>query len=339
MIKKISLIVIIALLSSVSLIAQNKQAVIAFYNLENLFDTIDDPKTWDEQFLPNGDYQWNTQRYLKKLDNMATVISRIAKSQGNITMLGVSEIENELVLRDLVAHPKLKPLNLDIAHYDSPDRRGVDVALLYCKDRFRVYDVIPYRLVTNDTSFRTRDQLLVSGVLDGIDTLHVVVNHWPSKLGGEKRSMPKRIAAANLSKHIADSLMQDNPMAKVVIMGDLNDNPNAKSITQYLGAKSKIKDTQMYQLYNPMYKLYMDGVWSYVYRDEPNVIDQIIISYGLINAKTKYRYNSVNIFRESYMLTQSGSYEGYPFRTFAGGVYQGGYSDHLPVYIIIEKVD
>lgn len=335
--KKIFFIFTLIIFFVISIFAQNNKAVIGFYNLENLFDTIDDPKTWDEQFLPNGDYQWNTQRYQKKLDNMSKVISKIAKDQGGITILGLSEIENEFVVQDLINHPSLKSMNFGLVHRNSPDRRGVDVALIYRKDRFRVYNVVPYRLTTSDTSFRTRDQLLVSGILDNTDTLHVIVNHWPSKLGGEKKSMPKRIAAANLSKHIADSLMQVNPMAKVVIMGDLNDNPNAKSITQYLGAKSKAKDTHLYQLFNPMYKLYMDGVWSYVYRDEPNVIDQIIMSYGLLNATSNYKYSSVHIFRESFMLTQSGSYEGYPFRTFAGGVYQGGYSDHLPVYIILEK--
>lgn len=337
MIKKTLFLLLTVLLVSAASYGQTEKAIIAFYNLENLFDTIDDPNTRDEQFLPDGDYQWTSERYEKKLENMSKVISRIAKGQGGITLLGISEIENERVVRDLINHPNLKPLNLELVHHDSPDRRGVDVALIYRKDRFQVIDVKPYRLVTEDTAFRTRDQLLVSGILDGSDTLHVIVNHWPSKLGGEKRSMPKRVAAAALSKHISDSIMQSNPMAKVVIMGDLNDNPDAKSIIQTLGAKKKAKDTELYQLFNPMYKLYMDGVWSYVYRDEPNVIDQIIISYGLLNAQHGFKYASVHIFRESYMLTQSGSYEGYPLRTFVAGVYQGGYSDHLPVYIIVEK--
>ncbi len=318
---------------------ESQPAVIGFYNLENLFDTIDDPLTDDAEFLPHGENQWTAERYERKIANMSKVISLMAKDEGGVVVLGVSESENERVLIDLVNHPNLKAMNYGVAHHDSPDRRGVDVAFIYQKDRFRVIEQVPYRLVTPDTSFYTRDQLLVKGVIDGVDTLHLIVNHWPSKRGGEQRSMPKRTAAAELSKHSSDSIMHANPAAKVIIMGDLNDNPNAKSILNYLGAKKKSSDTHVNELFNPMYKLYMDGIWSYVYRDEPNVIDQIIISYGLLAPKTGYRYAGVKIFRANFLLTKSGSYEGTPLRTFAGGSYLGGYSDHLPVYIILEKVN
>ena len=338
MLKKITLLAL-SLLMIAPLFAQKRDnAVIAFYNLENLFDTENDPLINDEQFLPDGDYQWTEERYQRKLENMSKVISLIAKEYGGPVAIGVSEVENRRVLEDLVATDNLKPFNLGIVQYDSPDRRGVDVALLYQKDRFRVIHSYPYRLITEDTNFRTRDQILVTGIIDEIDTVNIIVNHWPSKLGGEKRSMPKRIAAAELSKHISDSLMHANPAAKVLIMGDLNDNPNAKSIVEYLQAKGKVKDVGVNQLFNPMYKLYMDGIWSYVYRDEPNVIDQIIISYGLLNATKGFKYNSARIFRASFLLTKSGSYEGIPLRTFAGGNYLGGYSDHLPVYLILDLI-
>lgn len=337
--KKLFCFLVLVLVLINSYAQEKSTAVIGFYNLENLFDTIDDPNTNDADFLPDGSYQWNTERYERKLANMSKVISLVAKEYGGPVAMGVSEIENERVMLDLVNHPYLKSFNYGVVHHDSPDRRGVDVALIYQKDRFKVIDKVPYRLVTADTSFRTRDQLLVKGVIDGIDTVHIIVNHWPSKLGGEKRSMPKRIAAAELSKHISDSIMQSNHAAKVIILGDLNDNPNAKSIVNFLGAKSKAKETNVDQLFNPMYKLYMDGIWSYVYRDEPNVIDQIIISYGLLNAQTGFKYSGVNIFRANFLLTKSGSYEGTPFRTYAAGTYLGGYSDHLPVYIILEKVN
>ena len=338
MLKKITLLAL-SLLMMAPLFAQKGQnAVIAFYNLENLFDTENDPLINDEQFLPDGDYQWTPERYQRKLENMSKVISLIAKEYGGPVAIGVSEIENRRVLEDLIATDNLKPFNLGIVHYDSPDRRGVDVALLYQKDRFRVIHSFPYRLITEDTTFRTRDQILITGIIDEIDTVNIIVNHWPSKLGGEKRSMPKRIAAAELSKHISDSLMHANPAAKVLIMGDLNDNPDAKSIVNYLQAKGKVKDVGVNQLFNPMYKLYMDGIWSYVYRDEPNVIDQIIISYGLLNATKGFKYNSARIFRASFLLTKSGSYEGIPLRTFAGGNYLGGYSDHLPVYLILDLI-
>ena len=338
MLKKTTLLAL-SLLMIAPLFAQKRDnAVIAFYNLENLFDTENDPTINDEQFLPDGDYQWTEERYQRKLENMSKVISLIAKEYGGPVAIGVSEVENRRVLEDLAATNNLKPFNLGIVHYDSPDRRGVDVALLYQKDRFRVIHSYPYRLITEDTNFRTRDQILVTGIIDEIDTVNIIVNHWPSKLGGEKRSMPKRIAAAELSKHISDSLMKANSAAKVLIMGDLNDNPDAKSIVNYLQAKGKAKDVDVNQLFNPMYKLYMDGIWSYVYRDEPNVIDQIIISYGLLNATKGFKYSSARIFRASFLLTKSGSYEGIPLRTFAGGNYLGGYSDHLPVYLILDLI-
>ena len=338
MIKKtLSIILILICIIASSYAQEKKQAVVGFYNLENLFDTENDPLIDDEQFLPEGDYQWTPERYQHKLTNMSYVISRVAEDLGCPTLLAISEIENERVVRDLVNMPSLKPYNYGIVHHDSPDRRGVDVGLIYQKDRFQVLYSYGYPLITSDTSFRTRDQLLVKGILDGTDTLHLILNHWPSKRGGEKRSMPMRIAAAELSRHISDSIMQVNPAAKVIILGDLNDNPNAKSITQYLGAKGKIKDVGVNQLFNPMHKLYQDGVWSYVYRDEPNVIDQIIVSYGLLHPQSGYRYNSVQIFRANFLITKSGSYEGYPLRTYAAGTYMGGYSDHLPVYIILDK--
>lgn len=335
--KSIILIFVLSITIAACFAQEHKHAVIGFYNLENLFDTENDPLINDEQFLPEGDYQWTPERYQHKLTNMSYAISRIAADLGCPTLIAVSEIENERVLRDLVNMPSLKPYNYDVAHHDSPDRRGVDVALLYQKDRFKVLYQYGYPLITSDTSFRTRDQFLIKGILDGTDTLHLILNHWPSKRGGEKRSMPLRIAAAELSRHISDSIMQANPAAKVVILGDLNDNPNAKSITEYLKAKGKMQDVGVNELFNPMFKLYKDGVWSYVYRDEPNVIDQIIVSYGLLHPQSGYRYSSVAIFRANFLITKSGSYEGYPLRTYAAGTYMGGYSDHLPVYIILEK--
>ncbi|MBO4645548.1 MAG: endonuclease/exonuclease/phosphatase family protein [Bacteroidales bacterium] len=338
MLKKCLLIFVLCTAGLFSVFAQEKNiAIIGFYNLENLFDTIDDPRTNDAQFLPDGEYQWTTERYNIKQNNMAYAISQIAKEYGGLVALGVSEVENEGVLLDLVSRPALQPFNYGVVHHDSPDRRGVDVALLYQKDRFKVIYKRPYRLVTGDTAFRTRDQLLIQGVIDGTDTIHIIVNHWPSKIGGEKLSMPKRIAAAELSKHITDSIMLSNPAAKIVLMGDLNDNPNAKSIVHSLQPKTKAKDVSVNQLFNPMYKLYMEGIWSYVYRDEPNVIDQIIISYGLLNATQGFRYSGVRIFRANFLLNKTGTYEGTPFRTLAGGTFLGGYSDHLPVYIILEK--
>lgn len=317
----------------------NLKAIVGFYNLENLFDTINDPNKNDEQFLPNGQYKWTSERYHEKLDHMSHVIAEMAKLDGGLVVLGVSEVENEQVLLDLVSTPRLKPLKLSVCHHDSPDRRGVDVAFLYDPSRFHILSTraFPCKL-PEDTNFITRDQWLMSGVLDGCDTLHIVVNHWPSKLGGEKRSMPKRMAAALLSRHIVDSLTNASPNAKVILMGDLNDNPNAKSIMEGLRTHTNTKNLTNSDVYNPMWKMFQDGIGSYAYRDSWELLDNIIISGALVNAANgTYKYNSANIFRKEFMITKSGSYMGYPYRMYAGGIYQGGYSDHLPVYIVLTK--
>ena len=325
-----------------AVLAQTEQkiAIIGFYNVENLYDTEDDTLTNDNEFLPDGANQWTQERYQTKLNNLARVIADMGKEQGVVVVLGFSEIENERVLLDLVATDRLKPLNYGVAHHDSPDLRGVDVAFIYQKDRFRVIGEKAFTLfIPDDPKFVTRDQFLVTGILDKTDTLHILVNHWPSKRGGEKRSMPKRIAAAQLSRKIVDSLMNVNPMAKIIVMGDFNDNPTAKSIKEHLKPVGKINDLETGGLFNPMWKLYNDGIGSYAYRDSWDLIDMIMVSYGLVkNVKTNtYRYKSTEIFRKSYMVTSTGSFAGYPFRTYAGGVYQGGYSDHFPVFITLQK--
>lgn len=331
----------IIIIGSYNLSAQKEKgiAVIGWYNLENLFDTEDDPNTNDEQFLPEGSYRWTAERYMKKLDNMSKVVSLIGKEYGGIVGIGLCELENRKVLEDLIATDNLKDRNLDIVHHDSPDRRGVDVGFIYDKDRFTVLHEKSYRLVTPDTHFRTRDQLLVTGLLDGTDTISIIVNHWPSKLGG-KKSIGSRNAAAELTRSICAELMQHNPNAKIVIIGDFNDDPDSQSILKVLGCKKKANKTQPGELFNPMCKLYQQGYGSYAYRDAWGLIDQAIISYGLLHpVKGTYQYSTVKIFCEPLILqkTQTGSYEDYPYRTYAGGTYQGGYSDHFPIYVILKK--
>jgi len=340
MYKRICIPVCTLLLLFVSLPATaQKTAIIGFYNVENLYDTEKDPTIDDNEFLPDGPYQWTPERYQQKLKNLAFVISEMGKEQGGVVVLGVCEVENERVLNDLVAQDALKPLNYKVAHHDSPDYRGVDVAFIYQGDRFEFISQKPHTLTIPDNPrFKTRDQLLLVGVLDQTDTLFLIVNHWPSKRGGEARSAPLRMAAAKLTRSIVDSLMNINPNSKIIIMGDLNDNPNAKSITQCLCAKGKISDTKPLDLFNPMIQMYKNGIGSYAYRDAWDLIDQIIVSYGLLNPRpNSYKYNSAQVFRANFLLTKSGSFQGYPFRTYAGGTYAGGYSDHLPVFITLIK--
>lgn len=339
--RKVSFFLLFIILSwSISIRAQEapKSAVIAFYNLENLFDTINDPNINDEQFLPTGDYQWTSERYLTKLDRMSEVIDALWQVNGGPVIMGVSEVENEGVLKDLISTERLKKYPIGICHHDSPDRRGIDVSFLYNTKRFRILSTKAYPLhFPENPDFITRDQWLMTGILDGTDTINIIVNHWPSKSGGEKRSMPYRNGAAALCRHIADSIMHASKNAKVIIMGDLNDNPNARSIMETLGTKTNTTGVGEYDLFNPMWQLYRDGIGSYAYRDSWELIDNIIVSGGLINPVRGYKYMSVHIFKKGFMITKTGSYMGYPFRTYAGGSYQGGYSDHLPVYIILQK--
>ena len=338
--KRINLL-IFGLLTVTFLCAQpaHNKAVIGFYNVENLFDTIDDPIKDDQQFLPDGDYRWGSQRYEAKLKCLSKVISEIAKLDGGLVVLGVSEIENEQVLQDLVATELLKPYHLSVCHHESPDRRGVDVAFLYDASRFKILSTRAFpTIVPNNPDFITRDQWLMTGILDGVDTLDIVVNHWPSKSGGEKRSLPGRIAAGQLGRQIADSVLNSRPNAKFIYMGDLNDNPTSKCIMAEMNTKTKPEKLTQYDLYNPMWKLFRDGLGSYAYRDSWEMLDNIIISGGLVNAAPgTYKFRSANIFRKDFMFTKTGSYMDYPYRTFAGGNYQGGYSDHLPVYIVLTK--
>lgn len=317
-----------------------KLACIAFYNLENLFDTINDPDKNDEEFLPDGANHWTGRIYLEKLRNMSFVIDQIGNTYNNMrpTILGVSEIENIHVLEDLIACDLLKPFGYKIVHYDSPDRRGVDVGLIYQSSRFTVISSSSHRLVVSDNpDFITRDQLLVTGLLDG-DTMSFIVNHWPSRRGGQKSSAPLRNAAASLNRHIVDSLLAINPNAKIIVMGDLNDDPDDPSVMQFLKAGGKKDKLQSGDLYNAMWDLYKSGVGSLAYRGNWNLFDQIIVSQGLLNNnKETWELYAAHIFNENFLVSQEGRYAGYPFRTFSGGTYIGGYSDHFPTYIILVK--
>ena len=338
--RKISLILVLCVMTLCAIAqSSHNKAVVGFYNVENLFDTIDDPLKNDEQFLPDGDYRWGSARYEAKLKSLSKVIAEMARLEGGLVVLGVSEIENEQVLLDLAATELLKPYRLSVCHHESPDRRGVDVAFFYDASRFKILSTRAFpTIVPNNPDFITRDQWLMTGILDGVDTLDIVVNHWPSKSGGEKRSLPGRIAAGQLGRQIADSVLHSRPNAKFIYMGDLNDNPTSKCIIAEMNTKTKPENLTQYDLYNPMWKLFRDGLGSYAYRDSWEMLDNIIISGGLVNAVPgTYKFRSAHIFRKDYLFTKSCSYMDYPYRTFAGGNYQGGYSDHLPVYIVLTR--
>jgi hypothetical protein len=314
-------------------------ALVGFYNIENLFDTLDTPGVNDEEFSSAGSKQWGTERYYRKLDQNAYVIAEMGKDlhPNGLAILGICEVENKAVVEDLIATKALKDRNYRIVHEESADRRGIDVALIYDPEQYVVHAHRSYRVHMADTSFRTRDQLLVSGVLDG-DTTHVIVCHWPSRRGGEKRSAPNRKAAAELSRHIVDSLLALNANARIMVMGDLNDDPVDVSVSRYLrstGDRGKAVDGV---LFNAMYDPFQKGIGSLAWRDSWNLFDQVILSQALVSGDGgRYRYYGTRVFNEPYLRQREGAFAGYPFRTFVGDTYQDGYSDHFPVFVILVK--
>lgn len=329
-------------LLSINLPAQKNyySACIAFYNVENLYDTINAPDKNDEEFLPKGANRWNTERYLKKLDRLSEVISQIGTeiNPDGPAVLGLAEIENVNVLQDLVKNPRIVSRNYQPVLIEGPDRRGVDVALLYNPKYFTPTAQVSYTLRDpGDTAFASRDQLLVSGELDG-EKFHFIVAHWPSRRGGEKRSRPKREMAAQLGRHIIDSLQKADPQSKIIYMGDLNDDPVNLSVQKSIAAHARLKDTSGTALYNPMMELYKNGIGSLAWNDSWNLFDQFLITTSLLKKEQKgFQYHTAKVYNKPYLRQDSGNFKGYPFRTYSGGNYTGGYADHFPVYMILKK--
>ncbi|EAR03052.1 hypothetical protein FB2170_07175 [Maribacter sp. HTCC2170] len=325
-------------------LAQQKRLVnlrtIAFYNVENLFDIENDSLTFDDDRTPNGKDKWTQTRYLQKIENISKVLSRIGSvtSKTSPDIIGLCEIENITVIEDLINHPNLRDKNYGIVHFDSPDESGIDVALIYKKGSFLPTTFQSRRLLLqNEDGDRdyTRDQLVVGGLLDD-EQIYCIVNHWPSRSGGETRSKPNRIAAAKLNKRIIDSIQRMDSSAKIISMGDLNDDPIDDSLKKILKTKGKKKKLEDQSLFNPMEKLYNKGVGSLAYRDKWNLFDQIFFTANLLEKKDdSYRFWKVNAFTAPFLYTKKGKYKGYPFRTYAGGSYLGGYSDHLPIYMFL----
>jgi len=347
----ISLVIVMAFLFSSAGITKNisttdsdkkikvQVSCVAFYNQENFFDTINNENVNDEEYTPNGPIKWNTQKYKAKLQHMSYAISQIGLdySPVGVAIIGVSEIENQGVLEDLVKQPDLAKRSYQIVHYDSPDLRGIDVALLYNPKLFIVTNSKSYRLHTEDPTFLTRDQLMVSGYLQG-EKVHIIVNHWPSRSNGELPSRPKRNAAAALTRSIADSLFRVDPKAKIIIMGDLNDDPFNESCATVLGAKKEIKDVKDGELYNTLWKTLDKGIGSLAYNDQWNLFDQIIVSSELAHAdRSKLKLWKAEVFNRSFLTQQEGKYKGTPWRTHAGGAWTNGYSDHYPTLIYLVK--
>ncbi len=321
---------------------QYKVGLIGFYNLENLYDTINDPNKNDEEFLPEGSNRYTPKVYLDKLSKLEEVISQIGTdiTPDGLSIIGCAEIENDAVLKDLSATPKLKSRNYKVVHYNSPDERGVDVALLYNPKYFMPTFSEPLFVdIKNDDSTQrfTRDVLYVTGKYNG-ETIHLFVNHWPSRRGGEEASAPYRAKAAGVVKAKMDSILQNDVAAKVIIMGDLNDDPTSPSVAEVLGAVGDMRDVKSKGLYNPWTSYYKEGIGTLAYNDSWNLFDQIIISQPWLEKnQAGFFFKEARIFKKEFMIQKSGRYKGYPFRTYDFGRYVGGYSDHFPTYLVLYK--
>ena len=313
-------------------------AGIAFYNFENLFDTIpNNPLGRDEAFTPGGSRQWAGRKYWLKVHNLAYAISQFKTKTTPYgpAIIGVSEIENASVMADVARQPELRDWNLQIVHHDSPDLRGVDVGLMYNPRYFKVENVTNHTLTA--LSFATRDQMCVVGQLLG-QRIGVIVNHWPSRLGGQEQSEPNRIAAAELSKQIADSLWRVDPDMGVIVMGDLNDDPMNKSCAVILGGKREAKDAKPHGFFNPWWNILNRGIGTLAYASSWNLFDQIIISGNLVNTpEDRWHFYEAKVLNFDFLKDTEGNRVGYPKRTYAAGSFLGGYSDHFPTEIFLRR--
>lgn len=355
--KRSFIVAALLILMSLSASAQKTQQnyVIGFYNLENLFDIYDDPVKNDNEFLPEGKNKWTQAKYEKKLHNMAKVIRSMADNNKRWhTILGISEIENRLVIEDLVSQPEIADANYQIVHYDSPDRRGVDVALLYKPDQFTYLDSesIPFDFNSDidfsdtDTSyFKTRDILMVHGLIAG-EHFAFYVAHLPSRVGGKGGNLRSR--GAEIIYNHSREMEAKYPGIKIVAMGDMNDNPTDDSMAKYLHGQERLENVTPTEFFSPYISMLKAGYGSLCYQGVWSIYDLELVNYNLAHAPdgglkiqpvTKNHgkeYYGV-VFKRPWMTTQKGQYKGYPFRTFSNGAFVGGYSDHYPTYIVIGK--
>lgn len=306
---------------------------VAFYNVENLFDIYNNPSTYDEDFLPESDRNWTEKRYQKKLRKLGFAISRVGKNHSGKTpsIVGLAEVENKVVLRDLIQSKHLKGHNYNYVHYDSPDERGIDVALIYDTTKFTVLKSKNYKIeLKNDFGGPdyTRDILLVTGLLNN-EKMHLIVNHWPSRRDGANKTENKRLVTSNKVSEIINIIKKTEDDPKIIVMGDFNDEPSSKSLRQLLSKNG---------LFNPMETLLSFTRGSLNHKFNWNLFDQILFSTNFFELKEdSHTFGHANIFDDVFLRQFKGKYKGNPFRTYVGRKYKGGYSDHFPVYIHLKK--
>ena len=345
MMRKLCFSLFFLVLSALPSLAQGRQLTchaIAFYNQENLFDTIHDAGKNDYDFLPDGSYHWNTMKYEHKLANMSKVLCELGtdKVPMGASIVGMAEVENSRVLDDLCKQPCMVERGYKYVHIEGPDKRGIDCALIYNPKAFTVEKSFlqPYVYENGDTTHATRGFLTVQGKLAG-DDLTVIVCHWPSR-GAEGKF---RDWGGKQVRHLTDSIMAANPRMHIVVMGDMNDDPDNSSMSQYLGAKRKEKDVKAGDFYNPWWEILRGkGQGTLSYQGGWNLFDQIVFSKNMIDGRKDKSYkeltlHSYQIFQRDYLIQQSGKYKGSPLRTTGSGVWMDGYSDHLPTVTYVVK--
>ncbi len=314
--------------------------VVMFYNVENLFDIYDDPKTDDNEFLPSSEKQWNKTRYQEKLKKLAKVIRAVGGYKPP-AIVGLAEVENKKVLRDLAEQNAIAQAKYDILHHHSTDPRGIDVAMLYNTELFNVLQNQSFHVeFPFDDDTKTRDILYVKGVALGSDTIHVFVNHWKSRYGGRAETEKYRIYQAEILRSKVDSIFLHHSGAKILIMGDMNDEPQNRSLAEILRASNSKQAADKTVLYNLMYDKDLQNQGTYRYKQNWNMLDNIIVSQALLHHNTGLTtsYSGGQIFRKEWILyhNKSNNYSA-PNRTYGGNNYYGGYSDHFPVFVTLQK--
>lgn len=296
-----------------------------------------------DDFTVNSPKNWNTKKYKTKLANHARVIAEMGAQYTKTApvIVGLIEVENRQVIEDLIKQPALAKYDYGIIHYNSFDARGIDVALIYQKRRFTPSNSLKkeVKIYNEEKRSYTRDILVVTGFLDN-EKVAFFMNHWPSRSGGEARSLPKRNAAAVVLKQQMDSIRMQDPTAKLFAMGDFNDDPVSASLKNYLKAALTPKDISAETPYlNLMYPLYKRGVASLAYQDAPNLFDQIIVSSNVIvnQVGKEYSVYKTEVFAPAYLINKEGNWKGYPFRSWNGDTFTGGYSDHFPAFVVLQR--
>lgn len=305
--------------------------IVAFYNLENLFDTVDDPHTLDDDFTPKGFKKWKEDKYRSKIKKLARAISKIGEADGlhPPVLVGIAEVENGQVVNKLIKTKYLRDIPLDFVHFDSPDERGIDTGLIFNTEHFKVIEAetLPL-LIENENGDRdyTRDILYVHGDLNG-EEVHVFVNHWPSRRSGVDETKHKRIKAAQTIVEKLQMISSHPEELHTVIMGDFNDDPNSDSIQALMETGWFI---------NPFKKLLSPNMGSANYKGQWSLFDQVILSHSFLNHESgTHSFQKAAIFAPDFLKEWKGKYKGNPFRTFAGKKYIGGYSDHFPVFVTL----